>query len=673
MDQQLKFQILTNAVGSEKINQLTNNFSNLEKKLVSVASATYIFEKAYSAIRSSINQFTDVVDLGDNLQALSDKIGVSGKDLSALERAAKESHLPLEQLELLIKRLNANLGDPDNEKFKDTLKALGISAKDSSGSLKNASEIVYELSDRFSKMKDGPEKAAFAVRLFGKSGQDIIPLLNMSSEQIKSMGLRMSSDFPKMADKFNDSIDRVNTRLLETKIAVAESVLPSLQSVVDSFLKVNEVSQGNKGFSLSETFKKEFKYLSGFIYQFTSQIVNISDVISTILRETFDDLFILFKETYNVIHGTGEVLRSISTLDFGNIKNAFSGLGGAVKQGASDRRERWSGLASRISTRTEDASLFGELVNNDFKEIENRSRKSINKYNIEDSSAIYKQERESIEKYIIAQNAAIETDKEKMNLDFLSQYEIKKKTVAIQLNSEAEKMIIGWSQQSKDAIRDKTQSIIEQKLALIDLEEQNKRSFMYGARSAFTQYKENISNVAQFTEQAFTRAFSNMEDALVSFVRSGKLNFETFTNAVLDDIARMAIRATAVNFLSFFAGSSAGINNTPSSGTGYLGADTTFVPKYGSGGVVSSPKVALIGEAGPEAVVPLSGGRSIPVQMKGYSESNVNVNVVVNMENGNESVKSSNNNSYSKLGMMIESSVRGIIIKEKRAGGLLAS
>lgn len=59
-------------------------------------------------------------------------------------------------------------------------------------------------------------------------------------------------------------------------------------------------------------------------------------------------------------------------------------------------------------------------------------------------------------------------------------------------------------------------------------------------------------------------------------------------------------------------------------GTGPIAAPS----KFGVGGLVTNPTIGLIGESGPEAVVPLSGGRSIPVIMKGGGPPSVEVNII---------------------------------------------
>ncbi|SDT52869.1 phage tail tape measure protein [Pseudomonas prosekii] len=81
-----------------------------------------------------------------------------------------------------------------------------------------------------------------------------------------------------------------------------------------------------------------------------------------------------------------------------------------------------------------------------------------------------------------------------------------------------------------------------------------------GASSAFQTYAEQAKDVAGQTRELFTRAFTNMEDAVVNFVRTGKLSFKDFANGVIEDLIRIQVRQAAAGFLSsaFSAFSGAG-------------------------------------------------------------------------------------------------------------------
>ena len=111
-----------------------------------------------------------------------------------------------------------------------------------------------------------------------------------------------------------------------------------------------------------------------------------------------------------------------------------------------------------------------------------------------------------------------------------------------------------------------------------------------------------------------------MEDALVKFAQTGKLEFKSLVQSILADMLRIAIRATIIKPLmsAIFpdlklakGGVLAGNNIVPYRKGGVVGGPTMF--KYGGS------KLGIMGEAGPEAIMPLKRGPSgkLGVEMTG--------------------------------------------------------
>lgn len=59
------------------------------------------------------------------------------------------------------------------------LAALGISATDAAGQVKGVDEVMIAVADKFAAVQDGRAKTAIAMQLFGKSGAQLIPTLNL--------------------------------------------------------------------------------------------------------------------------------------------------------------------------------------------------------------------------------------------------------------------------------------------------------------------------------------------------------------------------------------------------------------------------------------------------------------------------------------------------------------
>jgi hypothetical protein len=68
------------------------------------------------------------------------------------------------------------------------------------------------------------------------------------------------------------------------------------------------------------------------------------------------------------------------------------------------------------------------------------------------------------------------------------------------------------------------------------------RDWSTGAIQGLLDYADAATNTAAMVRGAFLNAFGEMEDALLKFIKTGKLNFRDFANAVIDDMLRIIIR-----------------------------------------------------------------------------------------------------------------------------------
>ncbi len=205
------------------------------------------------------------IEAADQLGKMSQKVGVSVEALSALKYSASLSDVSLEQLGIGLEKLSKNMlstiqgtGNAQN-----AIDALGVSAKGgaaaafsqlninveaSKGHLKSSEQIFIEVADQFSHMRDGALKTALAMQIFGKSGAELIPLLNQGAEAIKAqrqeaerLGIVISSDMAKAAEGFNDNLKIMQSRVDGLKISLVSDMLPTLNAfsgaITESALK----------------------------------------------------------------------------------------------------------------------------------------------------------------------------------------------------------------------------------------------------------------------------------------------------------------------------------------------------------------------------------------------------------------------------------------------------
>ncbi len=224
-----------------------------------------------------------------------------------------------------------------------------------------------------------------------------------------------------------------------------------------------------------------------------------------------------------------------------------------------------------------------------------------------------------------------------------------------------------------------------------------------GFKSALQTYIDSVRDMATQTNNLVTRAFKGMEDALVEFVKTGKLNFRSLADSIIEDLIRIQVRKGIVGPLSqilnavlpavFGGGSGGGAALTPG-GTPMIG-DFGFANVAHTGGIVGgalagrminmgvfagAPRFHTGGIVGDEQPIIAKRREGIftPEQMRalapiGRGQGNITIQVNVDAESGDTQVQSPDNASNMKaLAESISFKVREEIIRQKRPGGLLS-
>ncbi len=185
------------------------------------------------------------IDSADAMSKMAQKAGVSVESLSTLAYAAELSGVEVGSLQSAMVKLakgmsDASMGTGEAMKGFD---ALGISVKDSAGNLKSSDAMMSEVAAKFAGMEDGANKTALAVAIFGKSGADMIPMLNGGATGLKSMqdearalGLELDGSTAPAAERFNDNLTRLNSVKKGFANQIMKAVLPALEGMTNSLV-----------------------------------------------------------------------------------------------------------------------------------------------------------------------------------------------------------------------------------------------------------------------------------------------------------------------------------------------------------------------------------------------------------------------------------------------------
>ena len=154
-------------------------------------------------------------------------------------------------------------------------------------------------------------------------------------------------------------------------------------------------------------------------------------------------------------------------------------------------------------------------------------------------------------------------------------------------------------QQTIQSIRDKQQAVVtatQQEVAA-------SRDWSTGWTLAFKEYVSAATDASAQAQNLFRVATRGMEDALVSFAKTGKLSFDSLLASILEAILRSQIQSAFANLFTATGGSGGSVLGEIGSGfTRLLGLG------HASGGVVAGGQPIIVGERGPEIFTPSSNG-----------------------------------------------------------------
>ncbi len=207
-----------------------------------------------------------VINTADELYKMSQKTGISVESLSTLRYAADLSGVELESFESSIIKFNKAIYEAEDGSGEtaEAFKKLGINLKDSNGILKDAEQLFFETSDKLSVMEDGTQKAALSLKLFSKSGADMIPLLNEGTtglnklmQEARNLGIEMSTNTAMQAQMFNDQLTTLKYQAEGIAVEALPGLLDELSEIAywfqnfnwENFWRVMVLWEEPKGFS----------------------------------------------------------------------------------------------------------------------------------------------------------------------------------------------------------------------------------------------------------------------------------------------------------------------------------------------------------------------------------------------------------------------------------------
>lgn len=208
----------------------THVLSTLKKFAAPIAAALTVGGLIKFA-KSSISAYEDIVKAA---MATQRQIGGTAGEASKLNFVFKQSGVDAGQAAASLRTFSRFATNA-----KDSTKILGFEVKDSTGHVKAMSTLLPQVADRFKSMNNGAEKTALAMKLFGRSGTELLPFLNKGAvgiealtKKAKEMGVVVGDD-DVAAMKKNAQVHRDWSTALEAlKVTIGKHLMPVIEGIM---------------------------------------------------------------------------------------------------------------------------------------------------------------------------------------------------------------------------------------------------------------------------------------------------------------------------------------------------------------------------------------------------------------------------------------------------------
>jgi hypothetical protein len=177
---------------------------------------------------------TSAADAGDQIFDLSRRFGISVETMSRLKFVADQNGASAERLGNAFKTLsrNAVTGTAQFRKW-------GLSLQDSNGNLRSSEDLFFAAIKRLNELENSNVKTAAAQDLFGRSGAELLQVVHLGEDGIRSLmeradelGVTMGTHAAVSANQFNNSLGQLSDTTSALKREVGDGLLPQFESYI---------------------------------------------------------------------------------------------------------------------------------------------------------------------------------------------------------------------------------------------------------------------------------------------------------------------------------------------------------------------------------------------------------------------------------------------------------
>lgn len=534
----------------------------------------------------------------DELSKSAQKIGTTTEELSKLAYAGDLADVSLETLTSTLGKLTKAQAEALDEgsKTAQIFEALGIAVKDAEGNLRQSTDVLGDFAQKFQELGGSPEAIAAGFQIFGRSFQELIPLLKDGRQGIQDAGDELerfggviSTQAGQAAEEFNDNLTRLKSQFQAILAQVAQQLLPTLVELSQELLDM--AKNGN---------------LASNAATILTAAVDAGVGALKLYQRAVDEVSVAIQFAVESYRGWTEVTKNFATLGFadGGVAEGFRKIGQAAED-AAKQRDKLTAIRNTTTSAAPEGIDFtlGAPVSPQEMAASNARLSRVLGGNTEAKRANTKATKELTEaekQYIELEEvfSAIAEDTARYQTDqIIRQGELdaqrEEATASLLEDLEFERSLLGKTVEDQEILN----------------------NLRYAGVDANSEYGQSIIQVTKDLQEqreameqqiAVADVFrSNFEDAFADVLtgtKSVKDAFKDMTNQILADIARIVAQKLVENLFG-----QSGSTDSGQAGGWVQAFGSMFGGSRATGGPVNAGSLYRVNENGPELLT--VGGR----------------------------------------------------------------
>lgn len=578
-----------------------------------------------------------IIDLADDTGKLSQKVAISTETLSGWRLAAELGNVEAHAFSTGMRDFNRSLVEASDSSSKAgrLFKALGVDVT------AGPEKAFRQFAEAFSKLPESELRTAVAMEVLKKAGAEWIPVLAEGSkglddaaDKAKKLGLVISEDFSKKAAKFNDDLKLLGKSSQALGISLLGEAIEGMTFFTNKILEgalagekwltiFREVAKlggmtlgkvpgviGMAGRALADAgFNAEPIKGSSLEHPITGKIGGLPAAPPTpapdpeAVRKALvaqENYLALQKRQIAAVQQMEEKQKSLNGLNEEELMT-LRVLTGTYADFDSNTKVRLLNMAIEMDVRKQTIDR-----------IEKQAEAITHLYNVAaqlDSARLAQRNADqqqladlALQNELIGKNAY---QQEKLNALRQIDVETRRRMLEVaELLNDTEDG--GYAQTKKILAQGEEQK--RRVLESLDERIRKERDWTTGARVGLQEYMDATTHAANLARGLWTRTFQSLEDALVDFVKTGKLNFRSLADSIITELIRIHIKQSVMTPLVGTAEKpgllTQGLNSL---GKALFGA----LPGFASGGAPAPNSWNVVGERGPELAYFGSGGGTV--------------------------------------------------------------